>query len=241
MIELEHVTKTFGRITAVQDLCLKIPKGELFCFIGPNGAGKTTTIKLLCGLLHPTAGRIRIGKIDLQNDPFTPHKFIGYISDSPFLYDLLTPEEFFEFTGDLYQIPQDVIIRERSEYFTLFDLWPYAQTLIKDLSHGLRQRLIYAATLLHKPTVLFVDEPLVGLDPFSIRLIRSLFRQKVAEGMTVFLTTHILSLAEDLADRIGIIYEGRMIAVGSLAELKTQSAIEGPLEDIFLQLTSGKR
>ena len=237
MIEIEHVTKTFGNLTAVNDLSLFLPKGELFCFLGPNGAGKTTTVKMLCGLLRPSAGRIRIGGIDLQEDPEPPRHFIGYIPDSPFLYERLTPTEFFEFIGDLYKIPRDETIRERDDAFHTFDLNKYAQTLIKDLSHGLRQRLIYAATFLHKPKVLFVDEPFVGLDPFSIRLICDLLRQKAREGITIFMTTHILALAEGIAERIGIISEGKLVAVGTLEALRTQSSVKGALEDIFLSLT----
>jgi len=237
MIELEHVSKSFGTTRAVRDLSLSIPRGELFCFLGPNGAGKTTTIKLLCGLLHPTAGRIRIGGLDLQSNLAATRPLIGYIPDSPFLYERLTPSEFFQFIGDLYAIPRDRIQEERESAFRLFGLDEHAHTLIKDLSHGFRQRVIYAATFLHQPQALFVDEPFVGLDPFSIRLIRDLLRRKTRDGMTIFFTTHILALAEHLADRIGIIVDGRLVALGTLEELKNQSAIQGPLEDIFLTLT----
>ena len=237
MIELEHVSKSFGSLEAVKDLSLSIPRGELFCFLGPNGAGKTTTIKMLCGLLRPTAGTIRIGGLDIQRDLAATRPLIGYIPDTPFLYERLTPTEFFQFIGDLYAIPRDRIQAEREAAFHLFGLDEHAHTLIKDLSHGFRQRVIYAATFLHQPQALFVDEPFVGLDPFSIRLIRDLLRQKTRAGMTIFFTTHILALAEHLADRIGIITDGRLVALGTLDELKNQSAVQGPLEDIFLTLT----
>ncbi len=237
MLELEHVSKSFGTTRAVRDLSLSIPRGELFCFLGPNGAGKTTTIKLLCGLLRPTTGRIRINGLDLQSNLAATRPLIGYIPDTPFLYERLTPTEFFQFIGDLYAIPRDRIQAEREAAFRLFGLNEHAHTLIKDLSHGFRQRVIYAATFLHQPQALFVDEPFVGLDPFSIRLIRDLLRQKTRAGMTIFFTTHILALAEHLADRIGIITDGRLVALGTLDELKNQSAVQGPLEDIFLTLT----
>jgi ABC-2 type transport system ATP-binding protein len=237
MIEIEHLSKSFGSLQAVKDLSLSIPRGELFCFLGPNGAGKTTTIKMLCGLLRPTAGTIRIGGLDLQRNLAATRPLIGYIPDAPFLYERLTPAEFFEFIGDLYNIPQERVRTERAAAFRLFGLEDYTQTLIKDLSHGYRQRVIYAATFLHQPQVLFVDEPFIGLDPFSIRLIRNLLRQKAREGMTIFFTTHILALAENMADRLGIIAEGRLVGLGTLAELQAQSAVQGQLDDIFLFLT----
>ena len=237
MIELEHVSKSFGSLEAVKDLSLSIPRGELFCFLGPNGAGKTTTIKMLCGLLRPTAGTIRIGGLDIQRDLAATRPLIGYIPDSPFLYERLTPSEFFEFIGDLYNLPRTRVLAEREAAFRLFGLEEYAHSLIKDLSHGFRQRVIYAVTFLHEPKVLFVDEPFIGLDPYSIRLIRNLLRQKAREGMTIFFTTHILALAEHLADRIGIIANGRLVALGTLDEPQKQHAGQDQLEDIFLFLT----
>lgn len=237
MIEIEHLSKFFGNVQAVRDLSLVIPQGELFCFLGPNGAGKTTTIKIACGLLKPSSGAIRIGGLDLQVERASVRRLIGYIPDTPFLYERLTPVEFFQFIGDLYRIPCDRVRAERDRFFALFALEEYAQTLIKDLSHGYRQRLIYAATFLHQPKVLFIDEPFVGLDPFSIRLIHDLLRQAAEEGTTILLTTHILAFAEQLADRIGIVAGGRLVGLGTLAELKAHSAVQGPLEDIFLSLT----
>lgn len=237
MIEIEHLTKYFGSAAAVNDLSMFVPKGQLFAFLGPNGAGKTTTIKMLCGLMRPSSGRIHINGIDIQQNSSAVREFIGYIPDSPYLYDRLTPTEFFEFIGDLYHIPRQTLLQEQEKAFSLFGIQKYAQFLIKDLSHGFRQRLIYASAFLHQPEVLFVDEPFVGLDPYSIRLIQDMLRQKTRAGMTVFLTTHILALAENIADRIGIIADGRLIALGTLAELKRQSSVSGALEDIFLNLT----
>ena len=239
MIELENVSKNFGPVQAVRDLTLRIPPGELFCFLGPNGAGKTTTIKMLCGLLRPTQGAIRIGGADIRADAVAARRITGYIPDFPFLYDRLTPTEFFEFTGDLYSVPRADVESEMEDSFERFGLVEYRHTLIKDLSHGLRQRLIYTVTLLHRPKVLFVDEPFVGLDPFSIRMIKDLLRAKAREGMTIFLTTHILALIEDMADRIGIIVNGRLVALGTLKELASKASVEGGrLEDVFFSLAT---
>ncbi len=239
MIELEHLSKNYGSVHAVRDLSLTIPRGELFCFLGPNGAGKTTTIKMMCGLLHPTHGRVRIGGVDIAEDPIAVRRMTGYIPDFPFLYDRLTPTEFFEFTGDLYGVPRAEVTREMESTFEKFGLVEHRHVLIKDLSHGLRQRVIYAVTLLHKPRVLFVDEPFIGLDPFSIRMIKDLLKAKAREGMTIFLTTHILALIEDMADRIGIIVNGSLVAIGTVEQLAAQCSIQGGrLEDVFFSLAT---
>ena len=237
MIVAENLVKRYGSFEAVRDVSIRVPRGELFCFLGPNGAGKTTTIKMLCGLLRPDAGSIRIGGIALARDPQSVRAITGYIPDMPYLYDLLTVVEFIEFTGDLYGIPRDQLRADMEESLAFFGLEDHRHCLIKDLSHGLRQRLVYASTLLQRPQVMFVDEPFVGLDPHSIRSIKELMRRKVEAGMTIFLTTHILALAETLADRIGIIDEGRILALGTLDEIREQTAVMGNLEDIFLGLT----
>lgn len=237
MIVAENLVKRYGSFEAVRDVSIRVPRGELFCFLGPNGAGKTTTIKMLCGLLRPDAGSIRIGGIELARDPQSVRAITGYIPDMPYLYDLLTVVEFIEFTGDLYGVPRDQLRADMEESLAFFGLEDHRHCLIKDLSHGLRQRLVYASTLLQRPQVMFVDEPFVGLDPHSIRSIKELMRRKVEAGMTIFLTTHILALAETLADRIGIIDEGRILALGTLDEIREQTAVMGNLEDIFLGLT----
>lgn len=237
MIELREVWKTFGEKEAVRGLTLRIPKGELFCFLGPNGAGKTTTIKMLCGLLQPTRGEVRIADRPMRKDQVELRRIMGYIPDTPFLYERLTPAEFMRFTGDLYDVPADRVDRETESAFDLFGLHEHRNVLIKDLSHGLRQRLAYAATFLHNPDVLLVDEPFIGLDPHSIRLIRNLLKAKCRAGMTILLTTHILALAEDLADRIGIIADGQLVALGTLGELRAAHAVGDGLEDIYLHLT----
>lgn len=192
---------------------------------------------MLCGLLRPTKGEILIGGMPMTKDAIEIRRLMGFIPDTPFLYERLTPEEFMRFTGDLYQIPRAQMERELEASFDLFDLQEHRHVLIKDLSHGLRQRLAYASTFLHDPKVLLVDEPFIGLDPHSIRLIRDLLKTKCRAGMTILLTTHILALAEDLADRIGIILDGKLIALGTLDELKQRSEVVGGLEDIFLHLT----
>ena len=240
MIELEHLSKNYGSVRAVHDLSLKILRGELFCFLGPNGAGKTTTIKMMCGLLRPSAGTVRIGGMDIREDPIAVRRMTGYVPDFPFLYDRLTAAEFFEFTGDLYGVPRGDVAREMDASFERFGLIEHRHALIKDLSHGLRQRVIYAVTLLHKPRVLFVDEPFIGLDPFSIRMIKDLLKTKAREGMTIFLTTHILALIEDMADRIGIIVNGNLVAHGTFEQLAAQCSIQGGrLEDVFFSLATG--
>lgn len=236
MIEIENLRKDYGSTMAVDNLSLSVPEGELFCFLGPNGAGKTTTIKILTGLLKPTSGSAKINGIDIQENPLEAKKIIGYIPDMPYLYDRLTITEFFQFTGELYDEPVERIEKQCQELFELFGLIDYRNALVKELSHGLKQRLIYAATLLHRPRVLFVDEPLIGLDPYTIRLIKDLLKQYARNGMTIFLTTHILALAQDIADRIGIINHGRLAALGTLNELSDENG-SNDLEEIFLKIT----
>jgi ABC-2 type transport system ATP-binding protein len=237
MIEMSNLRKEFGPLVAVRDLSLHVPAGEIFCFLGPNGAGKTTTIKILTGLMRPTSGAARICGIDVIAQPVEAKKKMGYIPDMPYLYERLTAREFFEFAGDLYNIPRERVREELKRSFDLFDLEEQRDMLIKELSHGMRQRLIYCATFLHEPSVLFVDEPLTGLDPFTIRLLKELLVRKARAGMTVFLTTHILALAEDIADRIGIILKGQVEALGTVGELAASTGCAN-LEDAFLKITA---
>jgi ABC-2 type transport system ATP-binding protein len=233
---MEGLIKTYGSIAAVRDLTLSVPAGELFCFLGPNGAGKTTTIKILTGLVKPTSGRARIAGMDIRTHSVEIKRVVGYIPDMPYLYDRLTPVEFLEFTASLYGITPAVLRDEGERLLQVFGMNEYRSALIRDLSHGYRQRLIYTATLLHNPQVLFIDEPLIGLDPHTIRLIKDLLIGRARAGMTIFLTTHILALAEDIADRIGIIMDGRLAALGTLAELRTRFGA-ATLEEAFLSLT----
>lgn len=238
MIELVDVTKKFGDFTAVDHLNLVVPAGELFCFLGPNGAGKTTTIKLLCGLLKPTSGTIRVAGSEVSRDNSYVRSVTGYVPDFPFLYERLTGEEFFHFCGALHGVDGYELESRKAYLFNLLGLQDYKDILVQDFSHGMRQRLIYAVTLLHDPKVIFVDEPFIGLDPYSIRLIKRILRDEVTRGKTVFLTTHILALIEDIADRIGIIDKGRLVAVGTLEELRSKrGSPDARLEDIFFSLT----
>ena len=239
MIHIRNLNKRYGTVQAVRDLDLDIPAGELFCFLGPNGAGKTTTIKMMTGLVRPDSGSIRIGGIDALAQPVEAKRIMGYIPDMPFLYEKLTPVEYLRFIGDLYNVPKETLQEAVDRGIAQFGLDDVRNALVGDLSHGMRQRLLYVATFLHDPQVIFIDEPLIGLDPHSIRMIKDLLRAKVRAGMTVFLTTHILALAEDIADRIGIILNGSLIAIGHMADLRTQAGMEGKLEDVFLKLTEG--
>lgn len=245
MISISNLSKSYGDFEALRNLTLEIPDGELFCFLGPNGAGKTTTIKILTGLLRPTAGTASIDGLDIRHDPIRVKQRIGYIPDMPYLYERLTITEFFQFTGELYGVSKDETHAEMDAAFDRFGLDEHRSALVKDLSHGLRQRLIYATTFLHKPAAMFIDEPFVGLDPYTIRLIKDLLRAHTRNGGSILLTTHILAIAEDIADRIGIIHQGRLVALGTLEELQAEFKDRHPevgggrvtLEDVFLSLT----
>jgi ABC-2 type transport system ATP-binding protein len=237
MIQTLRLCKQYNGKPAVVDLDLSIPAGEFFCFLGPNGAGKTTTIKMLTGLLTPTAGSARVAGHDLQCEPVAAKRQIGYIPERPYLYEKLTGRDFMKFTGDLFEIPRRVREERTEHYFHLFRLQEVADQLIENYSHGMRQKLVLAAQLMHEPRVLIVDEPMVGLDPQSTRTIKRLLRQLVADGRTIFLSTHTLSVAEELADRIGVIHRGRLLFIGTIAELRARLAADGNLEDLFLRLT----
>lgn len=237
MIRLEQLNKRYGDLQAVDHLDLDVPSGELFCFLGPNGAGKTTSIKMMTGLVRPDSGHITLAGVDALQDPVKSRSLLGYIPDMPFLYDRLTPMEFLRFTGDLYQMPRDEVEDKAAEMLEIFGMTPRLHTLCRDLSHGMRQRVIYAATLMHNPKVMLVDEPFIGLDPHSIRLIKDLLRERTRQGMTVLMTTHILAIAEEIGDRIGIIDRGKLIACGTLDELKDAAPGSNRLEDLFLSLT----
>ena len=237
MIETEHLTKQFGPLTAVNDLNLRIEQGEFFAFLGPNAAGKTTTIKLLTGLLRPTSGRALIGGYDIQEEPTRARRLISYVPDFPFLYDKLQPMEFMLLVGQLYGMNRAEILRASQELFDLLDLDEARHYLIETLSHGTRQRVAIASALLHNPKVIIIDEPMVGLDPRSVRAVKDMLKARASAGVTVFLSTHILHVAEELADRIGILNRGRLIAIGTMSELREASGEVGALEDAFLALT----
>jgi ABC-2 type transport system ATP-binding protein len=237
MIRLDKVTKHYGAKTAVQDLSLDIPKGELFAFLGPNGAGKTTTIKMMCGLLFPTSGSIFIGGYDLRCDGDRARQLLSYVPDQPYLYEKLTGREFLQFIVEMYGLPRPQAAERITEVIDLFELHPFVDDLTERYSHGMRQRTVFAAALVHQPEVLIVDEPTVGLDPRSVRQLKDLLRRQANQGTTVFLSSHSLDVVEELADRIAIVDHGRLISCGPLHELRTQAAVDGSLEEVFLTLT----
>jgi ABC-2 type transport system ATP-binding protein len=237
MIELEHVTKVYGDKRAVDDLSLRIEAGEVFAFLGPNGAGKTTTIKLMCGLLSPTKGAIRIAGFDLKSQGEQARQVISYVPDQPFLYEKLTGREILQFIADMYGMEQSRARLRIDEMIETFGLSDFVNNLTESYSHGMRQRTVFAAALLHEPTVLIADEPTVGLDPLSVRLLKDLLRAEAARGVTVFLSTHSLDIAQELATRIGVVGRGRLIGCGTLEMLRKQAAMDGSLEEVFLKLT----
>lgn len=237
MIELQNVRKLFGSLVAVDGIDLTVYRGELFALLGPNAAGKTTTIRMITGLIRPTSGTVRVCGFDVVKQPLEAKKRLAYVPDFPFLYEKLTPWEFFEFIGMLYQIPQAELRRRVDQWVQCFGLEPYLGELIEALSHGTRQRVAIVAGLIHEPEVFVLDEPTVGLDPHYSKVLKDILRQGVAAGMTVFLSTHQLSLAEEIADRVGIMHKGRLLAVGKPSELRQQAGMSGPLEEVFLRIT----
>jgi ABC-2 type transport system ATP-binding protein len=237
MIELESVTKKYGHKTAVDNLSLSVGRGELFAFLGPNGAGKTTTIKLICGLLFPTAGTIRVGGFDLRVRGRDARQLISYVPDQPYLYEKLTGREVLQFVADMYGMARERARRRTEEMIETFGLGPFVDDLTEQYSHGMRQRTVFASALLHEPEVLIVDEPTVGLDPRSVRLLKDLLRREADRGVTIFLSTHSLDIAEELADRIGVVAVGQLIGCGTLDTLRKQAAMDGSLEEVFLKLT----
>ena len=237
MIELVHLVKRFGDLVAVNDINLAVPRGEFFAVLGPNAAGKTTTIRILAGLIKPTSGTARLAGFDVQTHPLEARRRLAYVPDFPFLYDKLTPWEFLRFTGQLFRMDEARIRSAAADLIPRFSLEPYLNKPIEGLSHGTRQRVAIVSALLHDPEVFVIDEPMVGLDPHHIRVVKDLLKERSQQGMTVFLSTHELSVAEEMADRIGIIHQGRLIAVGTREELRRQSGAAGALEKTFLALT----
>jgi ABC-2 type transport system ATP-binding protein len=239
MIELVHLVKKFGDLVAVNDLSLTVKRGEFFAVLGPNAAGKTTTIKILAGLMKPTSGTARVCGFDVQSQPLEARARLAYVPDFPFLYEKLTPWEFFRFIGQLFQMDDARIETQGRVLVERFNLEPFANKPIEGLSHGTRQRVAIVSALLHDPEVFVIDEPMVGLDPQHARIVKDILKERSLAGMTVFVSTHQLSVAEELADRIGIIHAGRLVAVGTREELRRQSGASGPLEEVFLALTKG--
>ena len=242
MIEFAHVTRTYGQKVAVADLTLAIPRGELFALLGPNGAGKTTTIRMLVGLLQPSRGTIRVCDHDVVRNPREAHLHIGYVPDEPGLYDKLTGREFLWFIADMFGMPRRLAAVRIDREIEHFELADFADDLCESCSLGMRQRLVFAASLLHDPDVLVLDEPMVGLDPRSVRIVKDLLAERTREGMTVFMSTHTLAMAEEMADRVGIMVRGRLRFLGTVPELREQMSLEATsLEQLYLELTSPRR
>lgn len=239
LIETEQLSKRYGVKSAVEGVSFQVQGGEIFGFLGPNGAGKTTTIKMIVGLLKPTTGAARVGGYDVQAQPIQAKSITGYVPDEPNLYAKLTGRELLRFVGNLYQMDRKQVDRRIDELLRLFDLLQAADDTIDSYSHGMQQKTSLAAALMHDPKVLVLDEPTVGLDPRSARLIKDILKQMAERGSAIFLSTHILEIAERMCDRIGIINQGRLIAAGSMDDLRRMSQGETSLEDIFLNLTGG--
>jgi len=239
MIELRGLTKRYGDFVAVNGINLEVPAGELFGFLGPNGAGKTTTLRMIAGILRPTAGSVRIGSIDLAQDPIAAKRKLGYIPDRPFIYEKLTGMEFLRFVAGLFEQSGDPVERRGRELLSLFDLEEWRDELVESYSHGMRQKLIIASAFIHRPEVIVVDEPMVGLDPKAARTLKDLFREYVNRGHTIMMSTHTLEVAQRLCDRVAIIQNGEIKACGTLDELRSSlgTASDGGLEEIFLRLT----
>lgn len=242
MIELVDLTKRYGDTLAVDRLNLHVPSGEIFGFLGPNGAGKTTTIRMMMGLLQPTAGRVVLGGADLAADPLAAKALCGFVPDRPHVYEKLTGSEYLDFAARLYSLPESVRTARRDRFLEVFDLAAWGDELIEGYSHGMKQRLVMASALMHEPQLLIVDEPTVGMDPRGARLLKRIFRDTAARRATVFMSTHSLEVAEELCDRVGIIYKGNLIALGTVDELRAKagSHADSNLESIFLRLTGGE-
>lgn len=238
-IQVEGLTKKFGSLSAVDNISFEIEPGEIFAFLGPNGAGKTTTVKLMTGLLSPTAGSVHINGLDVRKDPVAAKRSFGYVSDQPFVYPYLTGFEFMRFVGDVYKVSPEEQKAKIPELLEMFELGKWSDETIESYSHGMRQKLVLASVILHRPSVLFLDEPLVGLDPKSARLVKEIFNELSGRGVTIFMCTHVLEIAEKLARRAGVIFQGKLIALESIQALKQKAKEGGNLEDVFLEITGG--
>ncbi len=240
MIEISGLTKTFGSITAVDDLNLTVAPGEIFGFLGPNGAGKTTTVKIMTGLLRPTRGRVTICGHDVEKEPLAAKRAAALVPDEPYVYPKLTGVEYLRFVAEIHGLRLEEQRRRIPELLEMFELSPRSGELCESYSHGMRQKLVLAGAILRNPRVLVLDEPLVGLDPKSARLVKEIFVSMAGRGTAIFLCTHVLEIAEKLCHRLGIMIEGRLTALGSLADLKNKArSPQSGLEDVFLSLTGG--
>jgi len=242
MIKLINLTKMYRGLRAVDNINLEVKKGVIFGFLGPNGAGKTTTIRMMAGVLKPTGGKIILNGMDLSEEPSEVKRCIGFIPDRPFLYEKLTGLEFLRFIAGIYNLNHSPSINSRiSELLELFELSHWGEELIESYSHGMKQRLVMCAALLHKPDLVIVDEPMVGLDPKAARLVKDIFKDQARKGTTIFMSTHSLEVAEEVCDEIAIIQAGQIIVRGTASDLRQKAGIDGNLEQIFLKLTEGKK
>ena len=240
MIRTSGLSKTFGRFTAVDDVCLDVPPGEIHGFLGPNGAGKTTTIRMIAGLLQPSRGRVEIAGHDLAREPEEAKRALGFIPDRPFLYEKLTAAEFLRFHGGLFGLEGEPVETRARELLELFELTAWRDELVESFSHGMKQRLVMCAAFLHRPRAVVVDEPMVGLDPRGARLIKEVFRVQSRKGVAILMSTHTLEVAQEMCDRISIILGGRIIARGTVGELRALAGSEDAhLTPVFLKLTGG--
>ena len=235
MIEIRNLTKKYGAFTAVDDISLSVSPGEIYGFLGPNGAGKTTTIRILAGLSLPTSGVVRIAGQDVGSDGARTKSIVGYVPDRPYLYEKLTGRELLQFVVNLYGKEWRDCEARAMDLLRYFDIFDWTDARIENLSHGMKQKLVIVAALVHDPSVLVIDEPMVGLDALAQKQVKTLMRRLVGEQKTIFLTTHTMSVAEAVCDRIGILHRGHIIATGTTAELRSNRA----LEDVFLELTYG--
>jgi ABC-2 type transport system ATP-binding protein len=240
LIKFVDVVRKYGTKTAVNELTMEIGAGEVFAFLGPNGAGKTTTIKMMVGLLLPTKGSVQLAGHDVEANARQAKSHLGFVPDQPELYDKLSGREFLQFVGNMHGMSHSDVAAAITENSALFELDDFLDQLTENYSHGMKQRVAFAAALIHDPDVLILDEPLVGLDPRSMRLVKDMLRNRVARGKSVFLSTHTLAVAEEISDRIGVIDHGKLIFLGTVAELRARLALgDSSLEDLFLTLTSG--
>jgi ABC-2 type transport system ATP-binding protein len=248
MIAVEHLVKRYGSFTAVDDVSLQVAPGQIHGFLGPNGAGKTTTIRMIAGLLKPTAGRILVNGHDLAAEPERAKAALGFIPDRPFIYEKLTAGEFLRFHAGLYALDEALVPARVTEMLELFELGRWQHELVESFSHGMKQRLVMAAAFMHRPRAVLVDEPMVGLDPRGARLIKEVFRRMAARGVAILMSTHTLEVAQEMCDLISIILKGKIIAHGTVADVRAQAAGGGDrpedvpgqqLTDVFLRLTGG--
>ncbi|HAV22076.1 MAG: ABC transporter [Ignavibacteria bacterium GWA2_55_11] len=238
MIELRSVTKTFGTFTAVDNLSITIPPGELFGFLGPNGAGKTTTIKMIAGLFAPTSGTVIVNGFNIVTHPIDAKRTLAYVPDQPFLYDKLTGREFLYFVGGLYKMQKDLVHRRVAEVIEHFEIGRWVDKKAEDYSQGMRQRISIAAALVHQPKTIIVDEPMIGLDPRSSKIVRETLRQQAKAGVSILMSTHSLPVAEELCDRIGIIHNGRLVYCDTKDGMRAfEASMDGKLESVFLEIT----